>query len=70
MISKDGIPDHFSRVVTYTTPPFERDREFTGQGVLDLVVSSDQTDADVVVKLSLLPKGCGIAADVGTGAPR
>ena len=37
--------------------PFERDREFTGQGVLALHASSDQTDMDVMVKLSLLPLG-------------
>ena len=59
---KDGMPDHFARVITYTTPPFERDREFTGQAVLHLFASSDQTDADVIVKLSLLP--------VGEGKPR
>jgi uncharacterized protein len=57
VFNKDGVPDHFARVVAYTTPPFERDREFTGQGVFHLFVSSDQTDADIVVKLSLLLKG-------------
>ena len=56
---KDGVPDHFARVVTYTTAPFECDREFTGQGVLHLQASSDQTDMDVMVKLSLLPGGEG-----------
>ena len=50
-----GVPHHTARVVTYTTPAFERDREFTGQGVLHLFASSDQTDMDVIVKLSLLP---------------
>lgn len=50
-----GMPHHTARVVTYTTPPFERDRDFTGQGVLHLFASSDQTDMDVIVKLSLLP---------------
>ena len=59
VFGKDGVPDHFARVITYTTPPFESDREFTGQGVLHLFASSDQTDADVVVKLSLLPEGAG-----------
>lgn len=54
---KAGVPDHFARVVTYTTAPFDRDREFTGQGVLHLQASSDQTDMDVMVKLSLLPNG-------------
>jgi uncharacterized protein len=54
---KNGIPDHFARVNTFTTKPFDRDREFTGQGVLVLYASSDQTDMDIVVKLSLLPLG-------------
>jgi hypothetical protein len=35
----------------------ERDREFTGQGVLHLHAPSDQTDMDVIVKVSLLPVG-------------
>jgi len=56
VIGNNGMTDHFARVITYTTPPFERDREFTGQGVLHLFTSSDQTDADVVVKISLLPE--------------
>ena len=50
-----GVPNHTARVVTYTSAPFERDREFTGQGALHLFASSDQTDMDVIVKLSLLP---------------
>lgn len=54
---RQGMPDHFARVVTYTTPQFDRDREFTGQGVLELHASSDQIDMDVMVKLSLLPQG-------------
>jgi len=56
-IDRQGIPHHFARVVTYTTAPLERDREFTGQGVLHLHASSDQTDMDVIVKVSLLPVG-------------
>jgi predicted acyl esterase len=56
-IDKQGIPDHVARVITYTTAPFESDREFTGHGVLHLHASSSQTDMDVMVKLSLLPKG-------------
>ena len=54
-VDAQGVPHHTARVVTFTTPPFERDREFTGQGVLHLFASSDQTDMDVMVKLSLLP---------------
>jgi len=57
MIDAKGVPHHTARVVTYTTPPFDRDREFTGQGVLNLFASSDQTDMDVIVKLSLLQTG-------------
>jgi predicted acyl esterase len=45
--------------VTYTSAPFARDRESTGQGVLHLFASSDQLDMDVVVKLPLLPDGSG-----------
>lgn len=56
-IGRDGIPDHFSRVITYTSAPFERHREFTGQGVLHLHASSDQNDLDLFVKLSVLPEG-------------
>jgi putative CocE/NonD family hydrolase len=56
-IDKDGVPHHTARVVTFTTPAFERDREFTGQGVLHLYGSSDQADMDVIVKLSLLSEG-------------
>ena len=33
-IDKQGTRDHLARVVTYTTAPFERDRESAGQGVL------------------------------------
>jgi putative CocE/NonD family hydrolase len=51
---KRGMPNHFARVITYTTGAFDRNREFTGQGVLVLYASSDQSDMDVMVKLSLL----------------
>lgn len=54
-IDKQGVPHHTARVVTFTTEPFEQDREFTGQGVLHLFASSDHTDMDVMVKVSLLP---------------
>ncbi|MBC7800776.1 MAG: CocE/NonD family hydrolase, partial [Gemmatimonadaceae bacterium] len=56
---QDGVPDHVARVNTFTSAPFDRDREFTGQGVLILHASSDQTDMDVMVKLSLLSDGWG-----------
>ncbi len=50
----DGLPDHTARVNTFTTEAFSQDREFTGQGVLVLHVSSDQTDLDVMAKVSVL----------------
>ena len=57
VIGKDGMPDHVARVNTFTSAPFDRTREFTGQGVLHLHASSDQTDMDLFVKLSVLPEG-------------
>lgn len=60
---KFGSPHHVARVNTFTTPPMERDREFTGQGVLELSASSDQTDFDVIVKLSL------VSSDPEAGLP-
>ena len=54
-----GVPDHVAHVVTYTTPLFEHDREFTGQGVLELFASSDRTDMDLMIKLSLSSEGEG-----------
>jgi predicted acyl esterase len=56
---QQGVPHHTARVITFTSAPFDRDREFTGQGVLHLFASSDQTDMDLMVKLSLLPEGEG-----------
>lgn len=55
VIGEDGRLDHVARVNTFTTAPMEVDREFTGQGVLELYASSDQKDLDVIVKLSLIP---------------
>jgi len=55
-IGADGTPDHFARVNTFTSAPFDRDREFTGRGVLHLHASSDQSDMDLFVKLSVLPE--------------
>ena len=57
-----GVPDHVARVNTFTTPPMNRDREFTGHGVLTLYASTDQTDLDLFVKVSLIP------SDTETGA--
>lgn len=54
VIGKDGVPNHVARVNTFTTAPFDRDREFTGQGVLVLHASTDQQDLDLIVKLSLV----------------
>ncbi|HLH70591.1 MAG TPA: CocE/NonD family hydrolase [Candidatus Dormibacteraeota bacterium] len=49
-----GQPDVTARVITYTSPPFERDREFTGYGVLVLFASTDQRDMDVMAKLNVI----------------
>ncbi len=54
---QSGVPDHVARVTTFTTAPFERDREFTGHGALVLHASSDQTDFDVMAKLQILSFG-------------
>jgi len=54
IFQKDGTLNHVARVNTFTTEAFDEDREFTGQGVLNLFVSSDQTDLDLIVKLSLV----------------
>jgi len=53
----NGIPDHTARVNTYTSAAFDRDREFTGHGVVELFASSDQRDFDLFVKVSLLSPG-------------
>jgi predicted acyl esterase len=51
-----GVPDPVSRIVTYTSAPFERDREFAGDGVLLLHLSSDQADTDVITRLMVVPE--------------
>jgi predicted acyl esterase len=53
-ITPDGRLDHVARVNTFTSEPMTVDREFTGQGVLELFASTDQHDLDVIIKLSLL----------------
>lgn len=51
---QNGIPDHVARLNTYTTPPFERDREFTGHGAVVLHASSNENDFEVMVKIQVL----------------
>jgi predicted acyl esterase len=51
MFDERGVPDNLARIVTYTSAPFEREREFTGDGVLVLHASTDQTDMDVIVRV-------------------
>ena len=53
---ENGVPDPIARVITFTSAPFARDREFTGNGVLVLNASTDQTDLDVIAKLSIITK--------------
>jgi predicted acyl esterase len=55
---------HVVRVTTFTSPPMDTDREFTGPGVLTLYASTDQTDIDVFVRVSLV----SAALDAGTAA--
>lgn len=45
-------PDPVARVLTFTSPPLERDLEVTGPIVLELYASSSQTDTDFFVKLT------------------
>ncbi|WP_033296217.1 CocE/NonD family hydrolase [Amycolatopsis jejuensis] len=52
----EGKPDHTARVNTFTSAPMDRDREFTGQGVLTLHASSDQEDLDLIVSLYVVPE--------------
>ncbi|WP_149086592.1 CocE/NonD family hydrolase [Pseudomonas prosekii] len=52
---QNGVPNHTARITTFTTPVFDTEREFTGQGVLVLHASSDQTDLDLFIKVTVLP---------------
>lgn len=49
---KDGRPDPVRRVLTFTTPPLERDLEIAGPIELLLHASSSRDDTDFFVKLS------------------
>lgn len=51
----EGKPDHLARVTTFTSERMDRDREFTGQGVLTLHASTDQQDVDLIVSLYVVP---------------
>ncbi|MGH9296601.1 MAG: CocE/NonD family hydrolase, partial [Acidimicrobiales bacterium] len=62
-----GLPDHVGGVLTYTSAPFERDRVFSGDGVLILHASSDQDDFDVVVRLSVIANEAAGATTVTQG---
>src|SRR5262249_23794764 len=55
--NEHGVPDPIARILTFTSAPFERDREFTGDGVLVLHASTDQTVLDVIAKVSVLAPG-------------
>ncbi|MDH3739512.1 MAG: CocE/NonD family hydrolase, partial [Alphaproteobacteria bacterium] len=45
-------PDPAARVLTFTSPPLDRDTEVTGSLLLELFAASDQPDTDFIVKLS------------------
>ena len=49
---ENGRPDPIRRVLTFTSAPLAEDMEVTGPIVLDLHASSDQIDAQFIVKLS------------------
>jgi uncharacterized protein len=49
---KDGRPDPVRRVLTFTTPPLERDLEVAGPIELILHAASSRNDTDFYVKLS------------------
>jgi len=49
---KDGRPDPVRRVLTFTTPPLERDVELAGPIELVLHAASSRNDTDFFVKLS------------------
>ena len=49
---KDGRPDPVRRVLTFTTPPLERDVEIAGPIELILHAASSRNDTDFFVKLS------------------
>jgi predicted acyl esterase len=58
-------PDHVARILTFTSPAFDRVREFTGDGHVVLFASTDQQEIDVVVRLSVIgPSGADL---VGRG---
>jgi putative CocE/NonD family hydrolase len=69
VFDEHGVPDHVARVNTFTTAPMTEDREFTGHATLTLHASSDQTDMDVIVKLSLVSgaPGAGLPIKVSQG---
>jgi uncharacterized protein len=46
-----------ARVTTFTSAPMDHDREFAGQGIVVLHASTDQSDLDVLAKVSLLRAG-------------
>ncbi|MFF9410767.1 CocE/NonD family hydrolase [Streptomyces anandii] len=48
----DGIPQPTSGILTFTTPPLERDTEVTGKITLVLYAETDQSDTDFHVKIS------------------
>jgi putative CocE/NonD family hydrolase len=48
----DGKPDPIRRILTFTSAPLDEDIEVTGPMVLELHASSDQVDAQFIVKLS------------------
>lgn len=61
-----GRPDRFARVCTFTSEPFDREREFAGDAKVVLHASSDQQDLDVIVKLHVVSASQPSAGSVRT----
>ena len=60
-------PDHTARILTFTSPAMDRVREFTGDGLIDLYVSTDQDDLDVVARLVVVGEDGGAGEIVSRG---
>ncbi|MSQ51203.1 MAG: CocE/NonD family hydrolase [Betaproteobacteria bacterium] len=55
-VMENGAPNYTAGICTYTSAPFDMEREFTGDGVLVLHASTDQTDMDLIVRLMAVAK--------------
>lgn len=64
-----GIPNPVARILTFSTPPLVEDVEIIGTPRLVLFVSSDQRDADFIVRVSdVAPRPDGLHQELPTPA--